>query len=55
MSETQNQQQAKNPLTVHPSCRQWLDRTGQTLGITTYLSAKVIFIGARNEKQATLS
>jgi len=56
MAETPNQQQtAKNPLTVHPVCRQWLDRTGQTLGITTYLSAKVIFIGARSDKQATLA
>lgn len=34
---------------------QWLGRTGQTLGVTTYLAGKVIFIGARNENQATLS
>jgi len=45
----------QNPLTIDPACRQWLDRTAQTLGITTYLAAKVIFIGARNDRQATLS
>lgn len=45
----------KNPLTIDPACRQWLNRTAQTLGITTYLAAKVIFIGARNDNQATLS
>jgi len=48
-------QASKNPLSVHPACLQWLGHTGQTLGVTTYLAGKVIFIGARTENQAILS
>jgi len=50
-----SQQPQKNPVEVLPPCLDWLNRTGQSLGITTYLAAKVVFIGARSATQATLS
>lgn len=54
MAEAQPQP-AQPAIEVKPSCLEWLDRTGQCLCVTTYLAAKVIFIGARSATQQLIS
>jgi uncharacterized protein (TIGR03032 family) len=46
---------AANPVQVESACLEWLDREAHTLCVTTYLAAKVIFIGARSATQATVA
>ena len=48
-------QQQEQAVEVKPACLEWLDRAGQCLCVTTYLAAKVIFIGARSATQPLFS
>jgi uncharacterized protein (TIGR03032 family) len=52
MADTTQQQPI---IEIKPPCLEWMDRTRQTLGITTYLAGQVFFLGARTATQATIT
>jgi uncharacterized protein (TIGR03032 family) len=45
----------QNPVEAKPACLEWLNAGSHSLCVTTYLAAKVIFIGARSATHLTVA